>query len=193
MKSSDIRTVENLLCDRDTFDIRWHVTSICNYDCSFCIQGNRQAHHAQAEGESPEMRRQVCSALRRLIEGLTAYRSVKVSLIGGEVTILPDSARILESLALSRFPGEIAFDITTNFSAKRPISRRCATSFKSRLPASTAACASAQASTPPMSPIRRLRINCGSSVPMPGGLKSRQANRAAAAQTGSALRSVSPS
>ena len=52
MKNRDIRSVENLLCDRHMFDIRWHVTSICNYDCAFCIQGSRQTHRAQAQGES---------------------------------------------------------------------------------------------------------------------------------------------
>ena len=49
---------------------------------------------------------------------LRGYKIVKLSLTGGEVSILPDLSDILRTLAGSVFRGGIYFDITTNFSAQ---------------------------------------------------------------------------
>ncbi len=99
------------------FDIRWRITTLCNYQCAFCIQGDWQEHLKQADGESRQLRNRICNELIRLLEGLTSrYGLVKVALIGGELTVLDGFPEILEKLALCSFPGEIRFDITTNFS-----------------------------------------------------------------------------
>ncbi len=116
MLSCDVIKIENLLADAHTFDIRWRVTTLCNYQCDFCIQGDRESHLRQSEGETAQLRGKICEEVIRLIEGLDGYDTVKVSLIGGELTILPDFPAILEKLALCRFGGNIRFDITTNFS-----------------------------------------------------------------------------
>ena len=116
MKSTDIIKIENLSPDSQSFDIRWRVTTLCNYQCDFCIQGNPLEHLKQSEGESAQLREKICTEVIRLIEGLQGYDSVKLSLIGGEVTILHDFPEIMEKLALCRFPGRIRLDITTNFS-----------------------------------------------------------------------------
>ena len=113
--NNDIKRIENLSADPHVFDIRWRVTTLCNYQCDFCIQGNREEHLKQSEGESRQLRSSICGEVIRLIEDLKGYESVKVSLIGGVLTILPDLPEILERLALCRFPGSIRFEITTNF------------------------------------------------------------------------------
>lgn len=118
MKSSDIKTIEGIRYKRDVLDIRWRVTTLCNYQCDFCIQGNREEHLKQAEGESSELRLRICDAIVRLVESTgNQYRLVKVGLIGGEVTILKEFPDILERLAGCRYPGEMRISITTNFSA----------------------------------------------------------------------------
>lgn len=57
MKNAEIETVENLRQDKGLFDIRWRVTTLCNYQCDFCIQGTREEHLRQAEGESEQLRK----------------------------------------------------------------------------------------------------------------------------------------
>lgn len=116
MKNSDVEIIENLSHNNEIFDIRWRVTTLCNYDCAFCIQGNRQDHLRQAKGESPALRMKICDEAIRLIEGTKEYDAVKFFLIGGELTILDDFPNLLEKIALCNFPREILFDITTNFS-----------------------------------------------------------------------------
>ena len=124
MKNSDVRIIENLFHNDEIFDVRWRVTTLCNYDCPFCIQGNRQEHLRQSRGESPRLRARICDEAIRLIEGLGKYKAVKFFLIGGELTILDDFPIILERLALCDFSGEILFDLTTNFSQNADYFRR---------------------------------------------------------------------
>ncbi len=116
MKNSDVKLIENLFHNDDAFDVRWRVTTLCNYDCAFCIQGNRQEHLRQAKGESPRLRARICDEAIRLIEGLDKYKAVKIFLIGGELTILDDFPMIFEKLALCDFLSETLLDMTTNFS-----------------------------------------------------------------------------
>ncbi len=116
MKNAGIEAIENLGHDKGAFDIRWRVTALCNYQCRFCIQGTPEEHLKQSEGESRRIREKICERLISLIEGLTRYDSVKVSLIGGEVSILSDFPEILERLSNCAFPGIIHFELTTNFS-----------------------------------------------------------------------------
>ena len=116
MKNTDVAEIRNLLFGEHVFYVRWRVTTRCNYQCAFCIQGDPEAHRKQSEGEDRQIRDGICGELVRLLEGSNGYDSVSVSLIGGEVTILPDLPGILERLALCGFPGSIRFDMTTNFS-----------------------------------------------------------------------------
>ena len=117
MDIHDIRSVENRSFPSGLLDLRWRMTSLCNYQCDFCIQGDRAAHRKLAEKESPETRSAICQKLRAFLDSLTGFSSVKLSLTGGEISILPELPAVLETLSGSSFPGEIRFDITTNFSA----------------------------------------------------------------------------
>lgn len=118
MKSSEIKTIEKVKYKKDIFNIRWRVTTLCNYQCAFCIQGNPEEHARQARGETAELRNSICDKIVKLVESAeNQYRVVDVSLIGGEVTILKDFPDILERLVRSDFTGEMRFSITTNFSA----------------------------------------------------------------------------
>ena len=42
MKSSDIIKIENLSNTKDVFVIRWRVTYLCNYNCDFCMQRDKE-------------------------------------------------------------------------------------------------------------------------------------------------------
>ena len=103
MKNADVRIIENLYHSGKMFDVRWRVTTLCNYQCDFCIQGDYQEHLRQAAGESEQMRRDICGRIISLLESLDGYDAVKVSLIGGELTILQDFPDILERLVSCRF------------------------------------------------------------------------------------------
>lgn len=116
MQNTEVTRIENLKWNRDTFYIQWRVTSACNYQCDFCIQGDRKKHIELAKEESVGTREKVCNAIISYIEALKDYSSISVSLIGGEVTILKDLHSLLERLVNVRFPGDISFHITTNFS-----------------------------------------------------------------------------
>ena len=94
------------------------VTSLCNYQCDFCIQGDKKTHLKLAAGEKEEVRGAICEKIVSFLDNLQGYRTVEISLIGGEVTILKDFPNILERLAGSAFTGRIIFHITTNFSGK---------------------------------------------------------------------------
>ena len=118
MHSSDIVRIENLVHQKDTFYLEWRVTSLCNYQCDFCIQGDKKTHLKLAAGEKEEVRGAICEKIVSFLDNLQGYRTVEISLIGGEVTILKDFPDILERLAGSAFPGRIIFHITTNFSGK---------------------------------------------------------------------------
>lgn len=118
MKSSEVRTIEKIKYKKDKLSIRWRVTTLCNYACAFCIQGDREEHLRQARGESSDLRNRICDAIVRLIESAgREYRVIRMDLIGGEVTIIDEFPDILERLVRSRFSGEMRFSITTNFSA----------------------------------------------------------------------------
>ncbi len=117
MRSGDVVSIENLKMPEDTFFIRWQVTSLCNYACDFCIQGDRQKHLSDARGESEAIRGKICERLKSLLEGLADFKSADVGFIGGEVTVLRDFPSLVRELAESRFAGDLHFHITTNLSA----------------------------------------------------------------------------
>ena len=122
MKNEEIRTIISLKNRRKRpFLLRWNITRLCNYDCAFCIQGDRQAHLAAARGESKELRRETAAGIVRFIEKELRgkYHRIHFELIGGEALILPDFPELLAGLVNCRFPGEIRFQITTNLSADK--------------------------------------------------------------------------
>ena len=63
MKNEEIKMIENLSIDKKMYRIRWDVTYLCNYRCDFCIQGNRDNHLKRSEGESQEIRGQICDKI----------------------------------------------------------------------------------------------------------------------------------
>ena len=131
MKNSDVRTIEKIKFKKDLLGIRWRVTTLCNYQCDFCIQGDREEHLRQAMGESSGLRNRICDAIVRLIESADReYRVIRMDLIGGEVTILKEFPDILERLARADFSGEMRFSITTNFSADAEYFRRMLDQFR---------------------------------------------------------------
>ena len=118
MKNNDIAKVENLKHPIDTFIIRWNVTKLCNYNCDFCIQGNKEKHIIDSKGESLELRTKICDRIIKFIEEElnNKYKNVNIYLLGGEVTILKDFLDILKKLCNCKFKGTLKIHITTNFS-----------------------------------------------------------------------------
>ena len=128
MKSSDILRIERTNRDEWTYIIRWQMTHLCNYYCDFCIQGNREHHISRARGESTQIREKICSHLITFIEKELNSRAdvLKLYLVGGEVTILPDFMTILNRLMRAKFRGEMRINITTNVSMSLEMCRRLA-------------------------------------------------------------------
>ena len=131
MKNADIQRIEKTDPPKGVFNIRWRVTTLCNYQCAFCIQGDREEHLRQSEGESARLRGRICDAILELIEREGhRYRAIDLGLIGGEVTILKEFPDLLEKLAASRYEGDLRFSITTNFSADPAYLRRMLDQFR---------------------------------------------------------------
>ncbi len=116
MLSSDVVEIRKLSPRVKEFDLRWRVTNLCNYNCDFCIQGDKKTHVQNARGESENLRGDICESIVAFLEDLEGYSSVLISLIGGEVSILNDFPDILSKLVNCRFDGDITFHITTNLS-----------------------------------------------------------------------------
>ncbi len=97
--------------------IRWQVTSLCNYQCEFCIQGSRETHILAAKDESLNKRNEITENLIRFIETKISPRTaVELYLIGGEVTILKDFREIVSRFVNCGFKGHIIIYLTTNLS-----------------------------------------------------------------------------
>jgi organic radical activating enzyme len=119
MNNHDVMTAVLLKESIRTYIIRWNVTSLCNYNCSFCIQGNKKAHAEHAKGESAELRWRISLGIRNIIEKINSenFTAIRLFLIGGEVTILPELPELIANIINMPFQGEIAVHITTNLSA----------------------------------------------------------------------------
>ncbi len=76
------------------------MTYICNYNCNFCIQGEKENHIRKSNGESVETRAKICDNLIKFIETKLdgKYKAINIYLIGGEVTILKDFYNIIKKL-----------------------------------------------------------------------------------------------
>lgn len=116
MNNDDIIKIESI--NNNDFIIRWKLTSLCNYNCSFCIQGNKQRHINESKKESIKIRENICKNLIKFIENKLngKYKKLRIVLIGGEVTILKDFLDILEKLINCKFNNNIVINITTNAS-----------------------------------------------------------------------------
>ncbi len=119
MKNEDIKLIENIKYGDDTFVLRWHMTRICNYDCKFCIQGNKKNKILSSKGESHKLRMEIADKIIEFIENdlNKNFNKLNIFLIGGEVTILPDFIDILKKFINVKFDGNVIIHITTNNSA----------------------------------------------------------------------------
>ena len=81
MKNRDVRTAVLIKESINTFIIRWNVTSLCNYNCSFCIQGDKKEHAESARGESAELRRKTSLGIRRIIQEISSENYTAISLV----------------------------------------------------------------------------------------------------------------
>ena len=133
MKSCDVVRIDNI-AKRSGIIIRWHITSLCNYQCDFCIQGDRKRHIEKSKGESPELRKNICNKLIDYIENEIngKYKLINLYLIGGEITILPDFLDIVNKIVNCKFKGKITIRITTNLSTKTEILEQLSNIFKSK-------------------------------------------------------------
>lgn len=114
-----IKAVDNLVAlidiRRDDFLIKWRLSDLCNYHCSYCIRNNRggdkRKPYNRAELLSTEDKLcEVSKNIKRMLQGLP-YHHVKVSVIGGEPSIF-NLERIFSGLT-----GVVAqIYITTNLS-----------------------------------------------------------------------------
>ncbi len=102
-----------------SFILRWNTTRLCNYDCAFCIQGSKKAHAEYARGESKEIRWKTSLGIQKIIGEKLAgnYDSVRVYLVGGEVTILPELPELIKNILDAPYEGELSIHITSNLSA----------------------------------------------------------------------------
>ena len=123
MKSSDIIRIENLSRKENVYTIRWNMTYLCNYNCDFCIQGNKNSHISKSKEESKEVRKKICNNLINFIETKInrKYNTLLIYLIGGEITILSDFFEILKKIVECKFEGNIEIQITTNLSTDKKI------------------------------------------------------------------------
>lgn len=119
MKNNEIKMVENLKRNKKSYTIRWQMTTLCNYECDFCIQGNRKKHIDKSRGENSEIREKICDNIIYFIEKELngKYENLQIYLIGGEVTILSDFTQLLKKLYQCKFDGDIEYFITTNLSS----------------------------------------------------------------------------
>ncbi len=117
MKSTDILRIENFKYGEKTYTLRWRMTLLCNYYCDFCIQGSKEQHLMQAKKESAQTREIICEKLITLMESLNGKaESIRLYLLGGEVTLLKDFLPILSRLIEAKFEGMLKILITTNLS-----------------------------------------------------------------------------
>jgi hypothetical protein len=118
MKNAQVKKIINLpRLFMNSIVIRWQVTSLCNYQCDFCIQGSRETHLQAAKEESLAKRQEITDNLVRYIETkVPARTAVELYLIGGEVTILKDFRDIVARFVNCGFKGHIIIYLTTNLS-----------------------------------------------------------------------------
>lgn len=134
MKNQDIVKIENLKIKPNTYIIRWNVTKICNYYCDFCIQGDKNKHLQDYQGETETLRLEICDKIIDFIENKVSkqYKNIKLFLIGGEVTVLKEFIKILQKIVDSKFKGNIEIHIKTNLSCNKQVLKNMVKLFSSK-------------------------------------------------------------
>lgn len=103
-----IKSITDL--DNSDFIIKWRMTEMCNADCSYCIRKSRQRGIDPARlAEQNKRLSEVSGEISRMLDG-TRFNSVKIDLIGGEVSIL-DLEGILSRLSCGKIK---RINMTTN-------------------------------------------------------------------------------
>ena len=100
--------------------IKWRMTSMCNYNCSYCIQRRdgklitqlAKRDYGESLAEQNERLKKTASELNELIER-APHETFTIKLIGGEVSLL-DLPEILSHLTTKKLK---KIHITTNLSA----------------------------------------------------------------------------
>lgn len=110
-RSRRVKSIESITdLDESDFIIKWRMTEMCNADCFYCI---RKRHHKKVDKELLALQNsQLCGvakSISRMVES-TEFSSVKIDMIGGEVSIL-DLAEITRNLASSKIK---QINMTTN-------------------------------------------------------------------------------
>ena len=98
----------------DGFDcyIKWRMTDICNYSCSYCIRSKTtESYSEETITEENTDLTQVAKDVNMLLEN-SDFSNIKIDLIGGEVTLL-DLETILAEITTEKVT---EFNITSNFS-----------------------------------------------------------------------------
>ena len=98
----------------DGFDcyIKWRMTDICNYSCSYCIRSKTtESYSEETITEENTDLIQVAKEINTLLEN-SDFTNIKIDLIGGEVTLL-DLETILAEITTEKVT---EFNITSNFS-----------------------------------------------------------------------------
>ena len=98
----------------DGFDatLKWRMTDICNYSCSYCIRAGKTEGVSKEKIEAEnETLKAVAKKINSLLEK-SDFSNVKIDLIGGEITLL-DLPAILGEIKSKKVT---EYNITTNFS-----------------------------------------------------------------------------
>lgn len=98
----------------DGFDatLKWRMTDVCNYSCSYCIRaGMTKDLSSEKIALENENLKNTAKKINSLLEN-SDFENVKIDLIGGEVSLL-DLPAILEEIKSKKVS---EYNITTNFS-----------------------------------------------------------------------------
>lgn len=105
----EIVRIENL--EKDTLNIVWRITQMCNLHCSYCIQQNtREEIDTKKIKEDEEELCRTAIKLNYLIEN-SSFQKVVIRMIGGEVSLF-NVEKILKCITSKKL---IRVAFTTNF------------------------------------------------------------------------------
>lgn len=92
--------------------VKWRMTDICNYSCSYCVRAKTlEEYDAEKINAENEELKSVAQKINALLEK-SDFKNIKIDLIGGEVTLL-NLPLILDAISTEKVK---EYNITTNFS-----------------------------------------------------------------------------
>lgn len=95
--------------------IKWRLTDICNYHCSYCVRRDFIQEQSQLEKDFSECLFAIPDVIRIAKELNTInHKPIKIDLIGGEVSLFKNLGVLLESLY--KTPEIEKINLTTNLS-----------------------------------------------------------------------------